>query len=442
MAALYQFQERGKRYLASRERAILGDSMGLGKSPQAIAALDEVGAQSVLIITPASVRLHWQRELERWSRTPRRVQVVTTASEPIDPRAEVIIVSPALAVAPATLEQLMARRYDALIADEAQMFKAASAKRTQILYGRHCDGVGGLVERADRIWLLSGTIAPNSVAELWPHLRAFGLTWMTFEGFQHRFCALRETKWGFVPIANKNTAELRELIRPVFLRRRPEDVLSDFPSVRAVTTPIEADAGALLEDDPALRPLRDALESGDEATILAAISRVSGDAVAALRRRTGLAKLPGAVALCAEELESDPTHKLVIFAHHRAVVRGLAEGLAEFGAVVLEGATPPAARQAAIDRFASDPQCRAFVANLIAGGTGISLVAAAHVVVVEPSWVPSENSQAIARCRRIGQQRGSVLARFLAIPDSLDEGIAGVLARKAAMLAELEGVAA
>jgi SNF2 family DNA or RNA helicase len=227
----------------------------------------------------------------------------------------------------------------------------------------------------------------------------------------------------------------------VFLRRRPEDVLDDFPGVRTATTPIEADAGALLEDDLALRPLREALESGDEATILAAIARASGDAVAALRRRTGLAKLPGALELLREELEADPAHKVVVFAHHKAVVRGLATRLAKFGAVVLEGVTPPEERQRAIDRFASDPACRAFVANLVAGGTGISLVAAAHVVLVEPSWVPSENSQAIARCRRIGQARASVLARFLTIPGSLDEGISAVLARKATMLAELEDAA-
>jgi SNF2 family DNA or RNA helicase len=154
--------------------------------------MDEVGARSALIITPASVRLHWEREIARWSRISRRIQVVTTTTGALDADAEVIIASPAVMIAPAILRQLLARRYDALIVDEAQMAKAASSKRTKAIYGRHCDGAGGLVERADRVWLLSGTIAPNSVAELWPHLRAFGLTWLTFEGFQHRYCVLRE----------------------------------------------------------------------------------------------------------------------------------------------------------------------------------------------------------------------------------------------------------
>ncbi len=351
------------------------------------------------------------------------VQVVTTTSETIDPAAEVVICSYTTATAPTVLRQLRARRWNVLVLDEVQNLKEPSTKRTRAVYGRPI-GTGGLISCADRVWALSGTIAPNSVAELWTHARAFGLTALTAPGWIHHFTITRETPWGPKPVANRreHLPELRALWRPVYLRRKAEQVLADFPSIRTPTVAVEADAGALLalEADPALEPLRRALESGDDSAILGALERASGDAVSRLRRLTGLAKLPGAVALLKDELEADPAHKVVVFAHHRAVVRGLVTGLSEYGAVVLAGATRPADRQAAIDRFASDPQCRCFIANLVAGGTGISLVAAAHVVLVEASWVPSENSQAIARCRRLGQERGSVLARFLMIPGSLD----------------------
>jgi SNF2 family DNA or RNA helicase len=119
------------------------------------------------------------------------------------------------------------------------------------------------------------------------------------------------------------------------------------------------------------------------------------------------------------------------------VINGLAAGLADYGAVTLEGATHPRDRQTAIDRFATDPTCRVFVAQIVAGGVGISLVAATHVVMVESSWSTAENHQAIARCRRFGQHR-PVLARYLCVPDSLDGAIASILANKSKMGAELE----
>jgi SNF2 family DNA or RNA helicase len=336
---------------------------------------------------------------------------------------------------------LMARTFDVLILDEVQSLKQRTTRRAKAIYGKHCDGAGGLIERAEHAWGLSGTIAPNGWAvELWSHLHAFGVIKMTEPGFAHRFCIMRETKWGATPVAHRNTPELKALLRPVYLRRRAEQVLGDLPPLQTVTTPIEADSSAILEAEssPSLDKLRAAVAadtSDDE--LLAALQHASGDAVARLRHGVGLLKVPGTVDLLRDELEADPSHKVVVFAVHRAVIGGLAEGLVDFGVVVLEGSTRPDDRQRAIDRFATDPNCRVFIAQIVAGGTGISLVASAHVILVEASWSPAENAQAIARCRRIGQQR-PVLARYLYVPDSLDEALAAVLVRKSQMSAELE----
>jgi SNF2 family DNA or RNA helicase len=209
-----------------------------------------------------------------------------------------------------------------------------------------------------------------------------------------------------------------------------------------VTTPIEVDTATLLaaEEVPAFAELRAALGAGDEVGVLQLLEHLSGDAIARLRHGVGLLKVPGAVALLRDELEADPVHKTVVFAVHRAVIAGLAEGLRDFGVVALEGSTQPAARQAAIDRFATDPTCRVFIAQIAAGGVGISLVAAHHVSIAEPSWAIADNVQAVARCRRLGQTH-PVLARYLYAPGSLDEAITATLARKARMGAELEGAA-
>jgi SNF2 family DNA or RNA helicase len=420
------YQRAGAGFLADRKYAILADEMGAGKSAQAIAAADLVEASTVLVVCPASVRPHWPREFARWSRRAWRAQIVETTTEAIDPAADLLVSSYATARAPGIHQQLMARRWCVLIPDEAQNLRAAGTQQTRAVYGRRGDGEGGLLERAERCWALSGAIAPNGWArELYTHLRAFGATNLTAQGFDHRFHVLKPTQWGEVPVAHRNMAELKELLREVYLRRRIEEVAPDLPALTVVTTPIEADVRALLEAEstPALVELRAALAAGDDSDVLRALEHASGDAIARLRHGTGVLKIPGAVALLRDELEADPAYKVVVFAAHRAVIAGLMEGLADYGAVVLEGATRPADRQAAIDRFAADPTCRAFVAQIVAGSTGISLVAAHHVVMVEASWSPADNSQAVARCRRFGQQR-PVLARHLYVPGSLDEAIA------------------
>jgi superfamily II DNA or RNA helicase len=204
--------------------------------------------------------------------------------------------------------------------------------------------------------------------------------------------------------------------------------------VRYGTITVHADQiGA--EDVP--EELRAALAAGDDDNVLAAIERASGDALARLRRIVGEAKLGPALELLRQELTDDPEHQVVILAWHTAVVRGLAQGLAPFGSVVLEGATPPRARQQAIDDFQAG-RARAFCAQIVAGGVGIDLSAAGHVVLVEQSWNPSDNAQAIARIVRPTQRRASVLARFIALAGSIDEAVAGVLARKAAAGRQLE----
>jgi Helicase conserved C-terminal domain len=262
---------------------------------------------------------------------------------------------------------------------------------------------------------------------------------MTATGFDHRYHILKETPWGSTPIAHRNMAELKELLSSVYLRRRVEEVAPDLPALTVTTTPIDADTQALLEAEGsvALAELRAALAAGTDTEALQLLEHVSGDAIARLRHGTGMLKVPGAIALLHDELEADPAHKVVVFAVHRAVIAGLAAGLAGFGAVELEGATRPADRQIAIDRFASDPACRVFIAQVVAGGLGISLVSAARVVMVEASWSIADNAQAIARCRRLGQKR-PVLTRYLCVPGSLDEAIAALLARKSQMNAELE----
>ena len=108
---------------------------------------------------------------------------------------------------------------------------------------------------------------------------------------------------------------------------------------------------------------------------------------------------------------------------------------AHFGAqaVVLTGATPSAARQAIVDRFQTDPTVRVFVANLVAGGVGITLTAARQVVFNDLDWVPANHWQAEDRAYRIGQT-GAVNVTYLTAGGTVDEFVEHALQTKAALV--------
>jgi len=128
-------------------------------------------------------------------------------------------------------------------------------------------------------------------------------------------------------------------------------------------------------------------------------------------------KLPLAIQHIQDVLES--TDKVVVFAHHTDIVNGLLSGLTAYKPVRVVGADSPEARQAAVDRFQSDPECRVFVGNIKAAGVGLTLTAASHVIFLEASWTPADLLQCADRCHRIGQQN-PVLAEILTIYQSID----------------------
>jgi len=148
--------------------------------------------------------------------------------------------------------------------------------------------------------------------------------------------------------------------------------------------------------------------------------------LAKLRQATALAKVP----LVIEHVKSvlDDAGKVVLFAHHRAVIQELAEPFGD-AAVTLTGSDDLASRQATVDRFQSDPSCRLFIGSITAAGFGFTLTASAHVVFAELDWVPARLTQAEDRTHRIGQ-RDSVLVQHLVLEDSLDARMIGTLIKK------------
>jgi SNF2 family DNA or RNA helicase len=157
--------------------------------------------------------------------------------------------------------------------------------------------------------------------------------------------------------------------------------------------------------------------------------------LATLRRTLGVAKAAPSAEWAREKLNTG-VDKILLFAWHVEVIATLADLLLDFNPVTITGATSTRDRTVAVRKFQHDPETRVFVGQIKAAGTAITLTAAAHIGIVEPSWVPGENEQVIARAWRMGQVR-PVLASFLYVPGSLDQRIMRAFRRKASELLPL-----
>lgn len=445
--SIFEYQKIGADWLASKNHALLADEMGLGKSAQAITAADKVNALRVAVLCPASARINWLREFDKFSKLKREFTLVQSRTN-AEWKESVVCSFDLVEHIPSKKE------FDLLIIDECHFLKTPTTKRTIEILGKN-----GLVHRCKKVWALSGTPAPNHPGELWPILYIFGLTTLKYESYIKKFCNsyVFSNRIQVTGAKEKAIPELKKILAPAMLRRRKEDVMQDLPPIHygdIVVEPTPVDLEITSSFSHFVYPVDRSNElyetlnkqaklvdlsfstinaySTDGARALEALAT----SVSTLRRYNGVQKVKAVVELLTEELSSKAYQKIVVFAIHRDVIEGLREGLRKFKPVTLYGGTPPERRQRNIDSFQKNKAKRVFIGNIQAAGTAITLTAANQVMFVEQDWVPGNNAQAAMRCHRIGQTK-PVNVRFVGIADSIDEKISHILRRKTAELTKI-----
>jgi SWI/SNF-related matrix-associated actin-dependent regulator 1 of chromatin subfamily A len=434
--ALRPFQDEGARWLASRRYALLADDMGLGKTPQAITACDLVSAARVVVVCPALGRVNWVREFNRWSIVGPDVRVYSFDEIVRDKKRR---------------DAIRAFRPQVIIVDEAHALKNPESKRTQKIYGRWCRN-DGLAMIPKHVWLLTGTIAPNNVTELWPHFRALWPELITINGeplnlmgFTTRYAEWKQTDFGVKVFGNnpKHLPEIRQALGSVMLRRKAKDVLKDLPPIVWQPTyliPRDHITRQLLELEQSVevQELERIFEAAAKGETRELFTDEEPVALATVRRLTAEIKAPAVGNIIAEELTDHAYDKIVIFARHRAALSILHEALRSFGVCTIIGGQTDNARQQEIDSFQRDPALRVALVQLDAGYHTVTLHAAAQVAFLEQSWTPDINVQAAKRCHRFGQTR-PVFVRNFGLEGSIDEAVSQALSRKAQSILELLG---
>ncbi|HUX42651.1 MAG TPA: DEAD/DEAH box helicase [Rectinemataceae bacterium] len=445
-ASLRHYQEAGLRWLWLLSRlglgACLADDMGLGKTIQVLALLlvekraagksiAKGGAKSVakvsdaaslpsLLVLPASLLANWKSEMERFapSLVFRFVHPSMRAAEPGakgGPDAGAALAGVDLVVTTygmlARQSWISEREWNLLILDEAQAIKNPASGQSRTVKKL----------RARSRIALTGTPVENRLSDLWSLFDFLNPGLLGSAARFKDFVTAMEKREG------ESYAPLRSLVRPYILRRLKTDrsVIADLPEkteVRAFCGLGKSQAAMYSSIvDELAEALRDARGMARRGLILSTLmrlkqvcnhpSQLSGDGAWEPRDSGKFERLGE---LC-EEIASRQD-RVLVFTQFREMTEPLESFLAGiFGrrGLVLHGGTPVAGRRKLVEAFQGEDGPPFFVLSLKAGGTGLNLTAASHVIHFDRWWNPAVENQATDRAFRIGQKKNVLVHKFV-----------------------------
>ena len=420
--------------------ACLADDMGLGKTIQVLALLlcdrgkNAPPPPPSLLVIPASLLGNWRREAERFapslalrflhpSETDRET-LADVAAAPARRLAGVDLAVTTYAMVPRQ-PWLADVQWRLVILDEAQAVKNPATRQSR--------AVRKLPARA-RI-ALTGTPIENRLGDLWA----------LFDFLNPGLLGSRDVFNRFVKELQQRDeqpfAPLRRLVAPYILRRLKTDrrIIDDLPDKTETTRDCHLTRKQVALYQRIVRAMQDELEATEgikrRGVVLRSLmrlkqtcnhpSQIAGDG----DYRPGDSGKFARLAEICEEL-AERQERALVFTQFREIIDPLSEYLATvFGrpGLVLHGATGVKRRQALVDRFQRDDGPPFFILSLKAGGTGLNLTAASHVIHFDRWWNPAVENQATDRAFRIGQRRNVLVHRFVTrgtIEEKIDRMIA------------------
>ena len=446
---LREYQKQGLSWLGFLDSlqlgACLADDMGLGKTVQVLAFLSGIQKRkgTSLLIIPASLIANWQSEIERFA--PRlkffvahpeahREKGLRPPGKKELGRLDLVITTYALVQ---RYEWLQDASWDYVILDEAQAIKNPGTKQTRAVKK---------LKAKNRI-ILTGTPVENRLSDLWSLFDFLNPGLLGNAQEFKRFCKmLKEDTGGY--------ARLRSVVSPYILRRLKTDrsVIDDLPDKVEMKSyaPLSKRQVVLYED--LVGEIRGKLEDGVDG-----IQR-RGLILASLMKFKQLCNHPDQYLGTGgfEEKESgkfgrlreicetifEKRERLLGFTQFKEMTKPLHDFLAtifERQGLVLHGSVAVGKRKGLVEQFQNPEVYTPFmVLSLKAGGVGLNLTEANHVVHFDRWWNPAVENQATDRAFRIGQQRNVVVHKFLT-RGTIEERIDEMLVEKAELFEKVVG---
>ena len=419
---LREFQKEGLSFLLANPRTLLADEMGLGKTVQALACLAATGEFPALIVVPPHLLRNWQAEAARFLRIdgkPPRVCVLTGLKPYQPPEADIYIIHYLLLRG--WKQALPQMGFRAVIFDEIQELRHGGTEKYS--------AASLLAEKCERVIGLSGTPIYNKGSEIWNVVNILDFHCLgDWESFTRAWCD------GYGNHLVRDPALLGDHLRRegLILRRTKQEVLTELPPKRRLVQEIDADDKVYRE---LMRPVIEMLGSlralHPEARERAMLEEQVGRGE---RQATGVAKAPFVAAFVRALLDNG--EKVLLFAHHHAVMDIYKKELTSYHPAFLTGRETTKQKDDAVTRF-MEGQTNLCVISLRAA-SGLNLQRASCVVFGELDWSPAVHSQAEDRAHRMGQ-KDSILCYYLVAPQGSDRDMQDALGLKVSQFVALMG---
>lgn len=452
---LFNHQKEGIEFLKKNKKAILADEMGLGKTRQAIIASGDYmreeeaeGLRKALVICPASLKINWEREIKMVYPND-DVYVVQSGPEEELPYADWFVIN-----------------YDMLAKYEGQIMEKVSRKEIEIAIVDEAHYIKGkktiravktleIVDKLEVVYMLTGTPIMNRPIELFNLLRAVRHPLGKNRSFySKRYCGghlktIVKKSGGIIRFWDEGGAtrlpELRGMTENIILRRTKKEVLDLPPKIVSVQI-CELDKEWQRKYDNAWDEYLEWVanhpsEGKDIGNIMDAKHLVE---LMKLKQICSQAKLERMVSDIRSAVEQG--EKVIVFSQFTNTINTISEMLGQekrasaYGdkqeaikCVTLTGQHNQDERQHAVDSFQKDDETKVFIANIIAGGVGITLTQASIVMFADMEWSPEIHSQAEDRAHRIGQE-GTVNVYYYVLADTIEEDIVDILERKKSLI--------
>lgn len=431
LVTLFPFQKQGIKAIDRfGGRTLLADEMGLGKSVQAFGyghwRLQD--GQATVVVCPAALKEHWRREVKNHFG---RAAVVLDGRKPDSSALSVPWRRPVFII---NYEILGGRQKDStwaavlrkhlnvalIIVDECHRISNPRNQCTK--------GVRQLADDVPHFIGLSGTPLVNQPTELWSVLNLIDCeAFPSFNRFAARYSRPEFTPWGVKYKGARRLGELHQLLRDRYMvRRLKKDVLTQLPPKIRSLVPLTLTKPEWQEYKRA------------ETDFIAWMKKTHPHKAEKARRAERLVKFNYLKKLVGElkvrhvrdwaENFLQDDRKLILFTTYRASCDAYTRAFAP-ASVKVDGSVTGRHRQAAIDRFQTDPRCRLFVGNIRAAGVGWNGTVTDSVAFAEFGWTPGEHTQAEDRPHRIGQTK-VVTAYYLYIPGTLEEKLLEIISIK------------
>lgn len=432
----YPYQREGILFGLEKRRLIIGDEPGLGKTLQSIGIADCANAYPCLVICPASLKINWQREFEKF--TDKKALVLDNSTRTTWPY---LLQMGMYQIAIVNYESLRKyfvwdikangsfrlkdvvfcpeiNRFRSVIIDESHRVKDPGAQQTIF--------TKGITTGKPYIVLLSGTPVVNRphdlVAQLsiMDRLKEFGGRGKFLSDYGEKDSDLSELS--------------RQLYEKCMIRREKKTVLTDLPDKTRVD--LYVDISNREEYDVAENDLRRYLEEYTECTDVEIRRKMRMKALVkfmTLRSLSAKGKVKQAVDFIKTHLANDKP--LVVFCSYHDIVDALKKQFPK--AVTITGRESLVEKQAAVDSFQGG-HSKLAICSIKAAGVGLTLTASSSVAFVEFPWTYADCCQCEDRCHRIGQKE-NVTCYYLLGERTIDHKLYQIIQDKKSIANQILG---